>query len=310
MRAWRRPPALLLLLACVLLAASFGAPRVDLERSIYRYVLVFDISQSMNVADVSAGDTPLTRLEFAKQRAQEALKSLPCGSEVGLALFTGHRAFLMMTPIELCANFSELSGMVTRVDWRMTWEERSEIAKGVFRSLELLRGFKDSTRLVFLTDGHEAPPINPDVKPAFAGKVGAVKGVLVGVGGARPVPIPKLDAEGKQHGDWRAEDVMQVDSFRADENQREGRGAAAGTEHLSSLKEDYLRGLAKETGLDYLRLDSSAGFMRALTAPAMGIPRHQATDIRWLFALTALLCLCLSLLRVTSKDAPASSSRA
>ena len=79
---------------------------------------------------------------------------------------------------------------------------------------------------------------------------------------------------------------------------------------MSSLKQDYLRGLAKETGLDYLRLDSSAGFMRALTAPAMGIPRHQATDIRWLFALTALLCLCLSLLRVTSKDAPASSSRA
>lgn len=292
MRAWRRPQAQLLLLACVLLAASFGAPRVNLERPVYRYVLVFDISQSMNVADVGPATARLTRLEFAKQRALEALQALPCGSEVGLALFTGHRTFLMITPIELCANFSELSSMLTRIDWRMTWEEKSEIAKGVFRSVELLRGFKDTTRLAFLTDGHEAPPLNPDVKPEFTGKLGAVKGLVVGIGGLQPVPIPKLDAEGKQHGFWKAEDVMQTDTFRADADQREGRAASVGTEHLSSLKEDYLRGIARQTGLDYVRLDSSAALLHALTATPMGIPRVQATDIRWLFALAALAALC------------------
>lgn len=299
MSAWRRPQVLLLLLAVLLLAASFGAPRVNLERPVYRYVLVFDISQSMNVADVGAAEAPRTRLEFAKQRALEALQRLPCGSEVGLALFTGHRTFLMITPIELCANFSELSNMLARIDWRMTWEERSEIAKGVFRSLALLAGFKDTTRLVFLTDGHEAPPLNPDVKPEFTGKLGAVKGLVVGVGGLQPVPIPKLDAEGKQHGYWQAEDVMQMDSFRAEQNQREGRDTGAGgTEHLSSLKEDYLRGLARQTGLEYTRLESSAALARALTGATMGIGRVQATDIRWLFALGALVALCLAVLRV------------
>ena len=193
----RHPQVLLLLLAAVLMSATLVAPSVPLKRASYRYVLVFDISQSMNTADVGSEAAPLVRLEFAKQRALEALKGLPCGSEVGIALFTGHRAFLMLTPIELCANFQELSTMLASIDWRMTWEERSEVAKGVFRSLELLRALSATTRLVFLTDGHEAPPLNPDVKPGFSGEVGAVRGLLIGVGGALPVPIPKFDAEGK-----------------------------------------------------------------------------------------------------------------
>jgi len=297
LRAWRHPQFLLLLLAALLLGASLTAPRVTFKRPVYRQVLVFDISQSMNVADVGPRGAPVARLEFAKQSALTALQDMPCGTEVGLALFSGHRAFLLITPIELCANFAELSSMLARIDWRMTWEERSEVAKGVFRSLELLRALQDTTRLVFLTDGHEAPPLNPDVKPAFAGEVGAVRGVLMGVGGASPVPIPKFDAEGRQQGYWQAEDVMQVDSFRADQNQREGAQAARGTEHLSSLKEDYLRALAQQTGLAYVRLEDGAALSRALTSPAMGIAERQPTDIRWLFALAALVTLAMSFRR-------------
>lgn len=297
MRAWRHPQFLLLLLAALLLAATFAVTRMPLKRLGYRYVLVFDITQSMNVADAGPSAAPLTRLAFAKQAALEAVKRLPCGSEVGLALFSGHRAFLMITPIELCANFVELSTMLASIDWRMTWEERSEVAKGVFRSLELLRALPDTTRLVFFTDGHEAPPINPDVKPEFAGETGAVRGLVVGVGGGQPVPIPKLDAEGRQHGYWKAEDVMQVDTFRADQQQRDGVAVTTGTEHLSSLKEDHLRDVAGQTGLDYLRLEDSAALLRAMTGRALGIPRTQPTDIRWVFALGALLALSASWLR-------------
>ena len=116
---------------------------------------------------------------------------------------------------------------------------------------------------MFLTDGHEAPPINPDVKPSFSGEVGAVGGLLVGVGGTLPVPIPKFDAEGKLQGYWQAEDVMHVDTFRAEQQQREGAAvSSAGSEHLSSLKEDYLRGLAQQ---DRARL-SAAGRSRHAVA--------------------------------------------
>ena len=302
MSAWRHPQVLLLVLATLLLVATFSAPKLTLERPGYRYVLVFDISQSMNVADVGASGAPVSRLDFAKQRALEALKTLPCGSEVGIALFSGHRAFLMITPIELCANFVELSTMLASIDWRMTWEERSEVAKGVYRSLELLRALPSTTRLVFVTDGHEAPPINPDVKPEFAGEVGAVRGVLVGVGGATPVPIPKFDAEGKQHGYWKAEDVMQTDTFRADQNQREGIApAATGSEHLSSLKEDYLKKLAQDTGLGYVRLGDSASLSRTLQSGALGIAHKQPTDMRWLLALGAMAALIASWLHRASR---------
>lgn len=301
----RHPQVLLLLLATIALSATLIAPSVLVKRASYRYVLVFDISQSMNTADVGSEAAPLARLEFAKQRALEALKSLPCGSEVGIALFTGHRAFLMLTPIELCANFQELSTMLASIDWRMTWEERSEVAKGVFRSLELMRALTDTTRLVFVTDGHEAPPLNPDVKPSFSGEVGAVRGLLIGVGGALPVPIPKFDAEGKQQGYWQAEDVMQVDTFRAEQQQREGVAAtSAGTEHLSSLKEDYLRALAQQTGLEYLRLDDSDALLHAMTGKALAIPKTQPTDIRWLLALGALLALSASFLHRFQSKAP------
>ncbi len=290
----QRTQLLLLLMAGALLAATFARPTLQLKRPTYRYLFVFDITQSMNVMDVPANPA-LTRLQYAKATAQTSLADMPCGTEIGLALFTGHRAFLLITPVEICANYRELSTMLSSIDWRMTWEARSEVAKGLFKSIELLKSFKDRTRLVFLTDGHEAPPINPDVPPQFAGERGAIKGLLVGVGGDLPVPIPKLDDTGVQQGVWKAEEVLQVDTFRAEHNAREGTPALnVGTEHLSSLRETYLQMLADKTGLTYHRLVDASGLSRALESSAQAIPKVITTDLRWLLALVALLAFLLT----------------
>ncbi|MSR13917.1 MAG: VWA domain-containing protein [Gammaproteobacteria bacterium] len=286
----------LLLLAAALLAATFARPTLQLPRQTFRYVMVFDITQSMNVMDVSAAGS--TRLEYAKKTALDALSEMPCGTEFGLALFTGHRAFLLITPIEICANYRELSTMLSSIDWRMTWEARSEVAKGLYKSLELLKALPGQTRLVFLTDGHEAPPLNPDVPPQFAGDKGAIRGLLVGVGGALPVPIPKLDEEGAVQGVWKSDEVMHIDSFRAEKNAREGKLALnSGTEHLSSLRETYLQGLADNTGLTYHRLTETAGLSRELKSAALAIPKITTTDVRGMLALAALLALVASLVK-------------
>ncbi len=285
----------LLGVAGVLLAATFARPTAELERPTYRYLFVFDITQSMNVTDVSAADPLLTRLAYAKQAALAALADMPCGTEFGFALFTGHRAFLMITPVEICTNYRELSAMLSRIDWRMTWEARSEVAKGLYKSLQLLKAFPGQTRLVFLTDGHEAPPINPDVPPQFTGAPGEIKGLLVGVGGDLPVPIPKFDESGTPQGVWKAEEVMQVDSFRAEHDAREGGHAPpVGTEHLSSLRETYLQTLADKTGLTYHRLADARQFVRMLESKVLGIPQVTTTDLRWLLALMALLALLIT----------------
>lgn len=291
----RRTRRLAMLLALVALAATFAHPRVALERPAWRYVFVFDISQSMNVADVPEAHPSMTRLELARRAAAGAVAGLPCGTEVGLALFSGHRAFLFNTPLETCSHYRELTLMIEAIDWRMSWEARSEIAKGVFRALELLAQLPGETRLVFITDGQEAPPINPDVPPAFKGKVGAVKGLLVGVGGNALVPIPKLDPDGHQVGVWSESDVKQVDTFTADEDARAGRAPRGGQEHLSSLREGYLQGLAASVGLAYHRLADEGDLARRLRDDSLAVPRTVDTDVRGLFALVALAVFLLAL---------------
>lgn len=278
---------------------------MKLERPTYRYVFVFDISQSMNVIDVANTELPLTRLDYAKQTAAETLSILPCGTEVGLALFTGHRAFLLITPIEICANYRELSTMLNNIEWRMTWEKRSEIAKGLYKSIALLKEMAGLTRLVFFTDGHEAPPINPDLPPRYFGLKGEIRGLIMGVGGEKPVPIPKFDETGKQLGYWKAEEVLHIDSFSQSRNTREGiESMGSRTEHLSSLRETYLEGLANKTGLIYRRLANSEEFSAHMKSKSLSIPELIITDMRWFFALGSLLTFVAASLITSIKQLP------
>lgn len=285
----RRAQILLLVLAMLLLAATFTRPTLQLERPTYRYVFVFDITQSMNVADIAGAAPHITRLEYAQQMALQALSALPCGTEAGLALFTGHRAFLLVTPIEICAHYREISAMLGNINWRMSWEFRSEIAKGIYKSIALSTQLAAPTRLVFLTDGHEAPPIDPELPPQFPGTKGEIKGLIVGVGGERPAEIPKFDNKGIQTGYWKAEDLLHVDAFRQARAALRGAAPDAGTEYLSSLREGYLQSLATKTGLDYHHLEDAENFAKRIKAEDMSIPKRVTTDIRWLFALGALV---------------------
>ena len=290
-----------LLLAAALFALTFTHPTLDLQRPTYRYVFVFDITQSMNVVDVPRDAPLLSRLDYAKDAVIESLSALPCGTEAGVALFSGHRAFLLVTPIEICANYSELSTIVRRIDWRMTWKARSEVAKGLYKSMELLKQLPATTRLVFLTDGHEAPPINPELPPRYDGEPGDVAGLIIGVGGATPVPIPKFDDTGVQRGFWKADEVTHIDAFSAMQNAREGiTSTVQGTEHLSSLRETYLEGIAHATGLTYARLAAPARLDRLMTRDQFSIDRVVTTDIRWMLALGALIVLAAALVRGSS----------
>ena len=215
-----------------------------------------------------------------------------------MALFSGHRAFLLVTPIEICANYSELSTIVRRIDWRMTWKARSEVAKGLHKSMNLLKQLPATTRLVFLTDGHEAPPINSELPPQYDGEPGDVAGLVVGVGGATAVPIPKFDDAGVQHGFWSADDVTHLDAFSAMQNAREGiTSDVQGTEHLSSLRESYLKAIAQSTGLTYARLEQRSRLARVMTDDRFSIEKVVTSDIRWMFAVVALIVLATVLLR-------------
>ena len=291
----------MLALAMGLIAMALWRPELPMPSAVYRHLVVFDISQSMNVEDATPAHDTLTRLEHAKAAVLDAASALPCGSELGLGLFTGHRTFLLLAPVEVCANYGDISTTVRAVDWRMAWAARSEIAKGVHSGLAVAKALGPRTVLVFLTDGHEAPPLHSELRPRFAGGPGEVRGVLAGVGGLSPAPIPKLDPRGRSLGYWGAEDVMQVDTFSLGRNTSVSEGfagsddadvqarIATGTEHLSALREEYLRSLARGLQLQYRRVEGTGDLRAALQHADFATERTSPADLRPLLAAVAAL---------------------
>lgn len=284
----------LLLGAAVLLAAALVDPGLTLMRPRPALVVTLDITQSMAVPDA---DDPLApgalrpRGEAARRALHQALALLPCGSQVGWAVFTEYRSFLLLAPLEVCAHLAELRGTLAAMDNRMAWAGNSEVAKGLHSAWEIAGKLPGPPALVFVTDGHEAPPLNPRHRPHFDNdKPGERAGLVVGVGGSKPQPIPKSDPRGRPLGEWAADEVLQTDprsrgrgasvgqeTMAEDPADRGGNdpralGATPGSEHLSALREGYLQRLAEEQGLGYLRLGGAAELAAALAAPAMGRP--------------------------------------
>ena len=295
--------------AALALAASFLNPGVMMERARVEQVIVLDITQSMNVVDGQIDGRPASRLAFAKHALRESLLQLPCGSKLGWGIFTEHRALLLIAPIEVCANLAELRSTLAQIDTRMAWSGNSEIAKGLHSGIGIAKLLPDKPALVFVTDGHEAPPLNPRYRPAFDDKPGEVAGLIVGVGELQPAPIPKTDPQGGPLGFWRADEVLQTDPRSQGRgasvdgetlvDDRAGSvapslGAAPGSEHLSSLREGYLRLLAGEQGMAFHRLQSAQGLTAAMTVPALAKPMRVRADGR---VALAGLALCLLLAR-------------
>jgi len=299
--------------AALALAVGFLRPSWPAERALFEQVIVLDVTQSMNVADTVLGGKPASRLAFAKHALRESLLRLPCGSRVGWAVFTEHRSFLLYSPIEVCAHLNELRSTLDRIDGRMAWVGGSEVAKGLHSGVKLVKQLPRPTTLVFVTDGHEAPPLNPRHRPAFDGRPGEVAGLIVGVGDLQASPIPKTDLDGRALGFWLPDEVMQTDlrslgrgASVGGETMVEDSTAAAplpdastGSEHLSSLHDAYLRLLASELGLGYHRLQSPQALSEALTAPALARPVPVQADGRAALGVLALVLLLVRHFRHT-----------
>ncbi len=308
-----RRDALALLLAALLLAATFLKPVLPVTRSQVEAVAVLDITQSMNVLDglLPESAKPVSRLAAAKATLARLVEQLPCGSRLGLGIFTEYRTLLLLTPIEVCEHQQELLGTLALMDGRMAWAGASEVAKGINSGMEAVKALDERPALLFLTDGHESPPVNPRYRPSFTVARGEVRGLIVGVGGEEPAPIPKFDPEGRAVGEWGADEVLQVDPRSLGRGGSVGGeqmvepedasvpplpGVTPGSEHLSALREDYLRLLASETGLQYQRLGDAAALREALAGPKLAREAPARLDLRPWLGGAALLCVLLPLL--------------
>lgn len=277
-----------LLAAFALLVIAAVLPPVNLPRDSWDTIVVFDLTQSMNVEDYELDGVPVSRLTYARESAKRALRELPCGSRVGWAGFAEYRTLLLLAPIEVCAHYSDLIASLDQIDGRMRWGNSSEVAKGVFWSVRTAKTLDESPAVVFVSDGQEAPPLRDGDKPGFDDiKPGEVRGWIVGAGGEAARPIPKSDDDGRPVGYWQAGEVIQRELRTAD-----GR-KVPGTEHLSALRETHLREIAQQVGFDYATLSDTGTLVRAMKNDGAAVSRPVPTALNWLPALLALAVLAL-----------------
>ncbi len=293
-----------LLLILVLLFVALLRPTFPLQQDILNSIFVIDVSQSMNTRDYRIGDKPVSRMQMVRDILKRSLAEMPCGSRIGLAIFAEYRSFLLLAPVEVCSSYAELSASINQINGKMAWAGGSEIAKGLNWGLKMAVAVEPRPSLVFFTDGHEAPPISWRNRPRIDVKPGEVRGILIGVGGNELSPIPKFDPDGNALGYWHADEVAQIDVFS------QGRGGSVsgetmagteasnneskkrvGTEHLSSVKEAYLRQLAQENGLSYALLAPSSNLVKVLSAGGATQRAPVPRPIGWLPALLALIGL-------------------
>lgn len=291
----------LLAVACLALLVALTVPHIRMTRAARDLLLVIDITGSMNVRDYVVSGEPASRLAMAKRAARDLLVALPCQSRLGLGIFTERRTFLLFEPAEVCENYAAIDGAIDALDWRMAWEGDSYVTRGVHSAIDIAGSLGGS--VVFLTDGHEAPPLAGGALPAFEGEPGKVRGLLVGVGGAEPSPIPKFDEDGREIGFYAEQDVPQENRegpppadapSRAGWNPRNapwGGEAATGTEHLSTMRADHLRAVAAQTGLAFVALEDAGALAAAVDAATPARPVEVQVDIAALPAALALLCL-------------------
>ncbi|MBP0595617.1 VWA domain-containing protein [Paraburkholderia sp. LEh10] len=282
-RWWQLP------LASLLLASAVWLPPVGFTRPVFRYVVTFDITQSMDVEDIAMGGKPVSRIDFAKAAMADALQRLPCGSEIGWSVFTNQRSLLLLAPVEVCGNYDGLLASLDQISGKMRWVNSSVIAQGgLYSAIRAAAELGRGTDVVFITDGQEAPPVAPNETTVRDIPQGLVHGWLIGVGGDQPAPIPKTDANGVRTGYWRADEVRQVQPAPG------ASGAAAATEsheELSELRETYLEAVANHLGFGYRRLVAPESLRAPLTDARFAHPIPVATDIRWIPAALALVLL-------------------
>ena len=278
-------------LALLLLLAALLMPPVNLPRDAYDYIVVFDISQSMNVEDYQLDGAPVSRLVYAHEAARRTLRDLPCGSRIGWAAFTGYRTILLLAPVEVCAHYNDLLASLEKIDGRMRWSNASEITKGVYWSVLAAQQTHLSSDshpdIVFISDGQEAPPLDPAYPPRVIEDLPehSIRGWLIGAGADEPSPIPRVDEDGHRQGYWRADEVVQLSAF--------GEAGAPAIEHLSAVREPHLRALSEQLGFNYARLRGPASLSETLRDPRFARRRPEPTDLYWLPVALAVLILAL-----------------
>jgi mxaL protein len=296
----RRDAALLASAFLLLIVAAFK-PTIPMPKNIYSYILVADISQSMNVIDTSLNGKPTSRMAYTQYMLHHIVANMPCGTRVSIGLFAGASVAALYNPIEVCSNYAAIQDTIDHLDWRTAWSGNSRLRDSMFTLARVIRAFPEPAQVVYFTDGEEAPKLHAFNTKDLTNFQGGNGWLFVGVGSEKGTSIPKLDDKNQLIGYWSADSfamqpgIAQISEANIgvrDNNVATG----AGDRYISKLQEDYLKDLSKQVSGDYVRGDSLQSILSAMKNQKPARRDIAPYEIQWILATLAGLIFLMAYL--------------
>lgn len=282
--------------AVILLALAILHPTIPIKHNIYTYLLVADISQSMNAVDVPDGTQTISRIAQTQKLMHEVVSSLPCNTKVSVGLFAGASIAALYQPIEVCENFHAIQDTIDHLDWRTAWSGNSRIRESLYSAARAIRGFPEPAQLVFFTDGEEAPRLHAFNTRDLTGFQGADGWLFVGVGSEKGVAIPKLSETNQVIGYWSNESfalqpgiaqISQSNLGTRDDNV----AVSEDDRYVSKLDQHYMESVAKEVGATFIVGNNVHTVLDAMKHQKPARRDIAPFDLSWLMASLAGLML-------------------
>lgn len=292
-----------LLVSFILLLLALINPSIPINQSLYRYILIADISQSMNTEDMKINQKTVSRLDYTKHIMSRLVEDFPCGTKVSIGMFAGVSVSATYSPIEVCENFSNINTTISKLDWRATWSGNTRIRESMINLARLIRSFPESAQVIFFTDGEEAPKLHVFNTRDLEQFQGGNDWLFVGIGSDEGAPIPKYDNKNQLIGYWSNDSfALQPGIAQISESNigvRDNKVASGATDrYMSKLDSEYLEKLAKEIGGFYVDGQSYRAVKKEMKKQP---PAWKAPDQYYLQPILCFLALLFFIARFVSK---------
>lgn len=274
--------------AALLLVLALVKPQVPLKQDVHNYLLVADVSQSMNAEDVKLAGQNVSRMAYTRHLMKRVVETSPCGTYISLGVFAAENVGLLFMPLEVCANYDEITDAIDHLEWRMSWSGNSRLSFGVKAAAHVFDALNTPARMLIFTDGDEAPKVNAINKLDLSGVQIGRNVVFVGVGGPESVAIPRYNASNKWVGFWPADakENGAVGAVYADTSKDEPDPEVAYAEfdrYLSKLDADYLKSLAQEIKGSYIEGRDAPAFYDYVQSQPPAASFVTNYSLRWLY---------------------------
>ena len=289
----------LLALASLFLLLALIKPQIPLKQEVHNYLLVADVSQSMNAEDMKVNNLPVSRLVYTQYMMKKVVQTSPCGTYVSVGIFAAENVALLFMPLEVCKNFDIINDSIDHLQWRMAWSGNSRMTFGVKAAEATFEYLNIPAQMLFFTDGDESPKANGinklDISNVRIGK----NVIFVGIGGNEPSPIKRFNANNKFVGYWGTDaaaesaggGIMYNDASLDDPDPPVA--YAEFDRYLSKLDVGHLKEMTAEIKGQYVEGLDKPDFYSFVQSQAPVAKFVTAYSLRWLYlVLAGLAILC------------------